>query len=93
MSSSECRICKWISPNYEGCDVTSTNPVCDGNKDATGITKTYDSDKTAQCLGCKKDGKYLSGESIIYIKMYWYMLILLRVSKTNLLLQFRLLIK
>ena len=63
MSSKECRVCKLIDPNYEGCDVTSLTPVCDGDKDdATDITTAYASDKTAQCVGCKKSGKYLSGE-------------------------------
>ena len=49
-----------IGDNYEGCVVTSTTPVCDGDKDdSTAITKTYASDKTAICVGCKKDGKPL----------------------------------
>ena len=65
LSSKECRICKWISPNYEGCDVTSNTPVCDSANDdsvvTTGMATSDDPAKTAQCVGCKKSGKYLSG--------------------------------
>ena len=62
MSSEECRVCKLIGNNYEGCDVTTTTPVCDGDKDdTTAVTKTYESDKTAKCVGCKKDGESSGG--------------------------------
>jgi hypothetical protein len=57
LSDGECRVCKLIDNNYEGCVVTSTTPVCDSDKDAALISTTDDADKTAQCLGCKKDGK------------------------------------
>ena len=61
-----------IGNNYEGCDVTTTTPVCDGDKDdATAVTKTYASDKTAQCVGCKKSSTYLSVKNnYIHIKHY-----------------------
>ena len=64
LSSKECRICKWISPNYEGCDVTSVTPVCDSDADdsvvTTGILTSDDPAKPAQCVGCKQSSTYLS---------------------------------
>ena len=71
LSSAECRICKLIAPNYEGCDFRSITPVCDGDKDdTTEITTTYASDKTPKCVGCKKSGKYLIGaDNYLYKKL------------------------
>ena len=66
MSSEECRICKWISPNYEGCDVTSDTPVCDSDTGdgivTTGMSTADDPAKPAQCVGCKNTGKSLDGK-------------------------------
>ena len=76
LSSEECRVCKKIGDNYEGCVVTSTSPVCDSDKDAALISTTDDADKTAQCVGCKKDGKSLCGININLYKrnvgIRWY---------------------
>ena len=67
LSSKECRVCKKISDNYEGCVVTSTTPVCDSDDGTTVITTTDDADKTAKCVGCKNNGKFLGG-----VKNYLY---------------------
>ena len=76
LSSEECRVCKKIDDNYEGCDVTSTTPVCDSDKDAALISTTDDADKTAECVGCKKDGKSLGGINNYLYKhsagIHWY---------------------
>ena len=62
LSSEECRVCKLIGSNYEGCDVTSTTPVCDPDKDTAQIQTDFSTTTTtAECVGCKKTSKYLGG--------------------------------
>ena len=63
LSSGECRVCKLIDNTYEGCLLTTTTPVCDSDKDTVGIQSdflTSPPTTTAQCVACKKDGKYLT---------------------------------
>ena len=61
LSSGECRRCKLIGTTYEGCNSSSTSPVCDADTDAgaSGIQTDYtDASKTPGCVQCKKaDGK------------------------------------
>ena len=82
LSSGECRVCKLIDPNYEGCDVTSTTPVCDSDISSTDMISTNDDPtKTPQCVGCKKTSKYLGGVgNYIHKHVRLYTLLLLKVS-------------
>ena len=85
MSSEECRICKLISDNYEGCVVTSTTPVCDSDEDTAQIQADFSATTTtAQCVGCKKSSKYLGGVRN-YIDKHGglYTLLLLIVSEQS----------
>ena len=61
LSSGECRICKLIGTAYEGCDGTSTKPVCDADTGTAAIQTDYsDASKTPACVECKKaDGTYI----------------------------------
>ena len=42
----------------EGCDILSSSPVCDADSSTAGIEDSAEN-KVAQCVGCKKDGKYI----------------------------------
>ena len=55
LSTGACNICGLISGYAEGCDITSTTPVCDADSTTTGIQDSA-SDKLAVCVGCKKSG-------------------------------------
>ena len=57
LSTGECNICKDISGRHEGCDVTSTTPVCDADSATDGIQDIADG-KIAQCTACMKDGRH-----------------------------------
>ena len=69
LSTGECRVCQFVASNslgsvnkYEGCDITSTSPVCDANtaESAAGIqydTNDYNVTHTPGCVPCKKEGK------------------------------------
>ena len=65
MSDGECRICKKINDNYEGCVVTSNSPVCDSDNVAANIQAALSDFETGftttpVCVACKKDGKFLT---------------------------------
>ena len=42
----------------EGCDILSSSPVCDADSSTAGIQDSAEN-MVAQCVGCKKDGKYI----------------------------------
>ena len=42
----------------EGCDILSSSPVCDADSSTAGIQDSAEN-KVAQCVACKKDGKYI----------------------------------
>ena len=42
----------------EGCGILSSSPVCDADSSTAGIQDSAEN-KVAQCVGCKKDGKYI----------------------------------
>ena len=56
LSNGACNVCGLISGNAEGCDITSTTPVCDADSTTSGIQDSA-SGKVAQCVACKKTGK------------------------------------
>ena len=56
LSNGACNVCGLISGNAEGCDITSTTPVCDADSTTSGIQDSA-SGKVAQCVACKKNGK------------------------------------
>ena len=58
LSSGACNVCENISGTHEGCDVTSTRPVCDADSATGGIQGSADG-KVAQCTECKMDGRQL----------------------------------
>ena len=69
LSDGECRVCKLISNDYEGCVVTSTTPVCDSNEDTTAIESVFSTGftTTPKCVGCKKSGKFLLRGKELYL--------------------------
>ena len=57
LSTGECAVCGFISAGkYEGCDLTTTMPVCDQNSATSDIDMTGSS---PMCVGCKKDGEIM----------------------------------
>ena len=61
LSTGSCNVCGLISGTHEGCDVTSTTPVCDADSTTSGIQDSA-SGKVGQCTACKKDGKWKKGD-------------------------------
>ena len=59
LSSGACNVCGLISGNAEGCDITSTTPVCDADSTTSGIQDSA-SGKVAQCVACKKTGNMVT---------------------------------
>ena len=55
LSTGECNVCKLINGNYEGCDVTSSTPVCDADASTSAIDDSA-VNTLSVCVGCKKDG-------------------------------------
>ena len=63
LSSGECRPCKYITDEYEGCDITSTTPICDANTAVANIQFDTSSDYVSTslipvCVACKKAGEF-----------------------------------
>ena len=56
LSTGGCNVCGLISGVAEGCDITSTSPVCDAESSTSGIQDSA-TGKVAQCVACKKSGK------------------------------------
>lgn len=59
LSTGACNVCALISGYAEGCDITSTSPVCDADS-TTAITDDFATAKVAKCVKCTKNGKQLS---------------------------------
>ena len=59
LSTGGCNVCGLISGVAEGCDITSTSPVCDADSSTTGIQDSA-SGKVAQCVACKKSGRTIN---------------------------------
>ena len=57
LSTGACNVCGLISGNAEGCDITSTNPVCDADNSLSG-TQDSATGKVAQCVACTKSGRH-----------------------------------
>ena len=55
LSTGRCNVCELISGKAEGCDITSTIPVCDADKDSLH-TQDSATGKVAQCVACTKSG-------------------------------------
>ena len=55
LSTGACNVCGLIAGKAEGCDITSTNPVCDADASTSGTQDTA-TGKVAQCVGCTKTG-------------------------------------
>ena len=58
LSTGYCNVCGNIDNVAEGCDILSSNPVCDADSSTTYIEDSAEA-TVAQCVACKKDGKYL----------------------------------
>ena len=56
LSTGECNICKDISGRHEGCDVTSTTPVCDADS-VTSVIDDSAIEKFSACVACKRNGE------------------------------------
>ena len=68
LSNAYCNVCGQISGYAEGCSITSATPVCDGDSATSGI-QDFTAAKVAQCVACKKSGKFTS---YVYIYIYIY---------------------
>ena len=55
LSTGACNVCGLISGKAEGCDITSTSPVCDADSSTSG-TQDSATGKVAQCVACTKTG-------------------------------------
>ena len=58
LSTGYCNVCGNINNVAEGCDILSSTPVCDADSSTTYIEDSTEA-TVAQCVACKKDGKYL----------------------------------
>ena len=56
LSTGACNVCGLISGYAEGCDITSTTPVCDADG-STSETEVSAVAKVAKCVKCRKSGK------------------------------------
>ena len=56
LSNGYCNVCGLISGYAEGCDITSTTPVCDADKDISG-TQDSATGKVSKCVACTMSGK------------------------------------
>ena len=84
LSTGECNVCKLISGTNEGCDDSSTTPVCDHDSTLSGI-QTSATSKVAQCVGCTKSGKFLAMSYYLYdiIEISLLKVIILSISILN----------
>ena len=71
LSTGECNVCGLISGQAQGCDITSTSPVCDADSSTSGTQDTA-TGKVAQCVACTKSGK----NYLFFQKVYHHMSIL-----------------
>ena len=51
LSTGACNVCGLIDGNAEGCEILSSTPVCDADKD-TANTQDSAIGKVAQCVAC-----------------------------------------
>ena len=56
LSTGACNVCGLINGNAEGCDITSTTPVCDADDSTNGVQDSA-TGKVAQCTACTKSGE------------------------------------
>ena len=56
LSTGACNVCGLISGYAEGCDISSTTPVCDADG-STSETEVSAVAKVAKCVKCRKSGK------------------------------------
>ena len=71
LSTGACNVCGLISGYAEGCDITSTNPVCDADS-ATSVTEDSAVGKVAHCVKCTKSGRsHNMGVKTQIIISYW----------------------
>ena len=69
LSTGACNVCGLISGNAEGCDITSTNPVCDADNSLSG-TQDSATGKVAQCVACTKSGTHKLNIAIILHRIF-----------------------
>ena len=58
LSTGYCNVCGLINNLAEGCGILSSTPVCDADSETTAIEDSAVG-KIAQCVGCKKDGRFI----------------------------------
>ena len=58
LSTGSCNVCGLINNKAEGCNVFSTDSVCDADSTAPGYQPTYLETKEGQCTQCKNKGMY-----------------------------------
>ena len=73
LSSGACNVCGIVNGNVEGCDITSTTPVCDADSTTSGIQDSA-SGKVAQCVACKKTGEFVKHKTRLGFIYYYYQL-------------------
>ena len=55
LSTGMCNVCGLISELAEGCDISSTTPVCDADS-SSSIIEDSATEKISKCVACKKSG-------------------------------------
>ena len=58
LSTGSCNVCGLISGKAEGCNVFSTDSVCDADSTTSGYQSTYLETKEGVCTQCKNKGMY-----------------------------------
>ena len=72
LSTGECNACKIISNAHEGCDIYSTEPVCDADSTTVEIEDSAVA-KLAKCVACKNTGKYRYLSLMLHVIMTLYL--------------------
>ena len=65
LSTGECKVCKQINDVNEGCDVSSSLPICDPDPSTAQIENTEIASATPACVACKKNSKHFSSAVLI----------------------------
>ena len=55
LSTGMCNVCGLIAELAEGCDISSTTPVCDADS-SSSIIEDSATEKISKCVACKKSG-------------------------------------
>ena len=67
LSTGSCNVCGLISGKAEGCNVFSTDSVCDADSTTSGYQSTYLDSKEGVCTQCKNKGMCNQNSKSFYL--------------------------